>query len=78
MSKLPKQCLHCGGSRLFTKRVAAGGNHGPNLLEGLGGFLRYARFDVVMCADCGRCEFFADEHAREKVANEWRQLSDAG
>lgn len=80
MSELPKQCLHCDSRQLFTRRVNAGGTYGPNLLQGLGGFVRFAKFDVVLCADCGRCEFFADKEAREQVAwsRQWRRLGDAG
>ena len=70
MSELSKQCLHCGSRQLFTRRVDAGGGYGPNLLQGLGGFLRFPKFDVVMCGDCGRCEFFADEEATERAALE--------
>jgi hypothetical protein len=73
MSSLPKQCLQCGSAKLYTSRV-------ENVLRGLGGFLRFPKFDVVMCADCGRCEFFADEEAREKVTSSgrWHRLGDAG
>jgi hypothetical protein len=79
MSRLPSKCLRCGSPQLFTRRVNAGGSHGPSLLPGLGGFLRYAKFDVVICADCGRCELFADEEAKQKVvsSHNWRRLGDA-
>jgi hypothetical protein len=59
--------------------VDAAGAGGPNLLQGLGGFLRLPKFDVVMCSNCGRCEFFADHEARQKVSSsyEWQRIDDA-
>lgn len=78
MSNFPQQCVHCGSRNLFKRRVAAGGTYGPNLLEGLGGFMQFAQFDVVMCSDCGHCELFADEEARQNVLKRWERLGDAG
>jgi predicted nucleic-acid-binding Zn-ribbon protein len=70
------KCPHCGGADLHTRQVASAGSDGPSLLKGLGGFFRSARFDVVLCATCGRCEFFADEPARQRVAEAkgWRRV----
>jgi predicted nucleic-acid-binding Zn-ribbon protein len=69
------ECPHCGSADLYTRRVASGGGYGPIFLPGLGGLFRFASFDVVLCARCGRCEFFADEAARKQVptAKGWRR-----
>jgi hypothetical protein len=77
MSRVLK-CVHCGGVDLYTRRVDSGGGYGPPLLQGLGGFLRVAQFDVILCATCGHCGFFADEAARQKVASakDWRRMND--
>ena len=71
-------CPHCKGSDLYTRSVASGGGYGPALLEGLGGFLWWPNFHVVLCATCGHCTFFADKDARDKVrtAKSWKRLSD--
>jgi predicted nucleic-acid-binding Zn-ribbon protein len=71
-------CPHCGSADLYTHNVEAGGVHGPNLLSGLGGFLSFATFDVVLCATCGRCEFFADERARQNATTTWRRVAADG
>ena len=70
------KCPHCGSADLYTHNVDAGG--GPNLLSGLGGFLRYATLDIVLCAMCGRCEFFADERARKNAPTTWRRVNSDG
>jgi hypothetical protein len=46
-------------------------------LQGLGSYLHYAEFDVVVCADCGLTRFFAEPAARENVRgnSEWKHLS---
>jgi predicted nucleic-acid-binding Zn-ribbon protein len=79
MTHPPTKCLHCGSTDLYTRLVSSGGGYGPSLLQGLGGVLRFAYFHVVLCAECGRCEFFADESARERVtsAKGWRRVGDA-
>ncbi len=72
---MPKACPHCGGAELYHRRVSSGGAHGPYLLLGLGSFLHYAHFDVVVCADCGLTQFFAEPAARQKVkTSEWKKL----
>ncbi|HEX8915275.1 MAG TPA: hypothetical protein VF796_23180 [Humisphaera sp.] len=73
------KCTHCGSADLYTHKVDAGGGYGPNLLSGLGGFFSFAKFDVVLCSACGRCEFFADERARQNATTTWRRVdTDAG
>ena len=62
------KCAECGGSQLHQARVPAAGIHGPSFLPGLGGFLDFARFRVVLCADCGLTRFYAEPSARAKVA----------
>jgi len=63
-------CPECGKSSLYKspRAVPAGGQYGPSLLPGLGGFLRHARFTVVVCAHCGLTRFYADARARSKLS----------
>jgi predicted nucleic-acid-binding Zn-ribbon protein len=68
-----QKCPDCGGSNLFCTGSISGGGYGPMLLPGLGGFLRPAKFRVVVCGDCGLTQFYAEPSAREKLprANAW-------
>lgn len=78
MPKLPKSCLNCSGSALYTHIVSSGSTdiHGPNLLPGLGHFLHRADLLVILCEDCGHVMFFAEEEARIKVstARGWKPV----
>ena len=61
-------CPNCGGNTLYQgPEVDSGGAHAPNYLPGLGGFLRSARFRLVVCRDCGLTRFFASAEARTKL-----------
>ena len=46
------------------------------LLPNLGGFFRFPKFEVVVCADCGLTRFYADAPARAKLptAKNWSRL----
>jgi predicted nucleic-acid-binding Zn-ribbon protein len=72
-------CPHCGGKELYSRRLSSAGGQGPYLLQGLGSFLHYAHFDVIVCARCGLTRFFAEPEAREhlKTNSDWKRLSDA-
>lgn len=78
MKRIPKACSFCHSAEIYTRRVDSAGLYGPFLLRGLGSFLKAATFDVVVCADCGHCEFFVEEDARQNVATAqgWRRLND--
>jgi predicted nucleic-acid-binding Zn-ribbon protein len=67
-------CPECAGTKLFSRDVASGGRYGPQLLPGLGAFMQFAKFRVVVCADCGLTRFFAEPSARRKLATSdgWR------
>jgi len=82
MRSFPEQCPHCRSRELYTRQVKSSkGPHGPALLKGLGSFFTYyPKFDVVLCSDCGHCDFFAEERACKDVASakSWRRLDDAG
>ncbi|HTU90338.1 MAG TPA: hypothetical protein VMF69_09710 [Gemmataceae bacterium] len=73
---LLKSCPNCGGGELYHRRLSSAGAYGPQLLAGLGSFLHYADFDVVVCADCGMTRFFAEPEARKNVRShdEWKTL----
>ena len=73
---LPTKCSHCGSTDVHTRQVSSG----PALLRGLRTSLAFPKFDVVVCAKCGRCEFFVDEAARKRVATAkaWKRVGKAG
>jgi RNase P subunit RPR2 len=78
MSEQAAACPHCGAQRLYTRsRVTANSTEGIDLLPGLdSGWLfatRAAAFRVVVCADCGLTQFFANKTARDNLpsAAEW-------
>ncbi len=63
-------CPGCGGSSLYQNRdVESRGGYGPDLLPGLGGFVRSAKFVVVVCSTCGLTRFYAQLEAREKLGD---------
>jgi predicted nucleic-acid-binding Zn-ribbon protein len=71
-------CPNCGGHTLYQgPETSAGGGHAPNYLPGLGAFLRTARFELVVCRDCGLTRFFASKPARAqlKESRRWRAVS---
>ena len=71
-----KACSHCGGTDLYTRRLSAGGSDGPYFLKGLGRFLHFAEFDIVICAGCGLTHLFAEPEACQNVksSNDWKRL----
>ena len=76
MNTNPKQCPECGGATYCYTSANAGGGHGPYFLPGLGGFLRMARFKIVVCGDCGLTRFYAEPDAVAKLprAKQWERL----
>ena len=73
---LPTSCPHCSGTELYVRRHTAFGGHGPYFLQGLGEFLHYAHFDIVICAKCGLTQFFAEPLAQKNVRNhsQWQRI----
>lgn len=69
------KCPECDGPNVFHTETNSGSGYGPVLLPGLGGFLRMARFRVVVFADCGLTRFYAEPDARAKLPrkNAWRR-----
>ena len=64
------RCPNCDSSRLYkSKEVSAGGGYAPNYLPGLGGAFSAAKFEIILCADCGLSRFFAPRKATEKLAD---------
>ena len=62
-----KPCPECGQKNLYVTEANSGGGHAPNYLPGLGRFIGTAKFDIVVCADCGLTRFFASRHARGRL-----------
>ena len=58
---------------MFTSKVSTSG---IPLLLGLGRFFRFAKLDVVVCADCGHILMFADDEARSKLrdSESWKRV----
>ena len=76
MKTISRKCPECAGETLFTTTTSSGGQHGPALLPGLGGFLRYAKFNVVVCRNCGLTRFYTVDDALEKLpeASQWQRM----
>lgn len=74
--KSDPKCPECGAESLYQTTIPSGGGHGPLLLPQLGGFFRFANFDVLVCGDCGLTRFFADDQARAKLprASRWARI----
>ena len=71
-------CPNCGGKQLYksAKGVSGGGGYAPNCLPGLGSVFISAKFDVVICSDCGLIRFFAQPESRAKLArsSKWTRV----
>ena len=70
-------CPNCGGNNLYRSRpVSACGLHGPNLLPGLGRVFRWAKFQVVLCVDCGLARYVAGTEEKEQVkqSKKWDRI----
>lgn len=76
MNMKTKSCPECGGATYGHNSARAGGGYGPYFLPGLGGFLRMASFEVVVCGDCGLTRFYAEPDAIAKLphAKQWERL----
>ncbi len=69
-----KDCPNCGSTDLRIAMADATGGEGPDLLPGVGGFFRRAKFAVVVCCGCGLTRFFVPEEEIEKVSALWKPL----
>jgi predicted nucleic-acid-binding Zn-ribbon protein len=76
VSESHQKCPECGRENIHATTTNSGGHHGPYLLPHLGGFLRFATFEVRVCANCGFTRFYADAGARTKlpVTNRWKRI----
>jgi len=60
MNSKKQKCPECDGKNLYVTEVTSGGLYGPVLLPGLAGFLRLAKFRVLVCSGCGLTRFYAE------------------
>ena len=70
-------CPECGKANLFrSAELSAGGGHAPNYLPGLGTFFSSAKFQLVVCRDCGLTRFYAGKAARERLPHhtKWTRI----
>lgn len=76
MNTKTKTCPECGGATYCPTSANVVGGHGPYFLPGLGGFLRMARFQIVVCGDCGLMRFYGEPDAIAKLprARQWKRL----
>ena len=69
----PHTCRNCGSSELFTASVPAGGGLSPSLLPV--GALHGARFENIVCADCGLTEWYVAAEHRQLVKDKLQPLA---
>ena len=76
MNSNRQKCPECGRQNVFATTTNSGGGYGPMLLPCLGGFFRMAKFEVLVCADCGLAHYYAEPAARVKLpqAQQWRSI----
>lgn len=69
-------CPNCNSTRLYKhiKPISAGGGQAPDFLDGLGTFFVAAKFEIVVCTDCGLTRFYALREALEKLraSDKWQ------
>jgi len=76
--KKASPCPECGSTHLYrSPMVNSAGGYGPQLLPGLGGLFRQAKFRLVVCSECGLTRFFVVGEALDKLtqSNRWERLS---
>ncbi|MBX3439477.1 MAG: hypothetical protein KF861_18455 [Planctomycetaceae bacterium] len=75
MNSPSTNCAECGGEQ-FTANAGSISGAAYDLLPGLGGFIRAASFDVIVCEGCGLTRIYADQSAREKLRTspKWRPV----
>jgi DNA-directed RNA polymerase subunit RPC12/RpoP len=65
-------CPNCKGRQLYKAKqpVGSGGGYSPDFLPGLGiSFWSFgAKFDVVVCQDCGLTRFVAAQESLHKLS----------
>ena len=76
MNTNSKPCPDCGGVTLYQTSIKSAGPYGPMLLPGLGSLFRFARFEIVVCADCGLTRLYAEPDARAKLSKvrAWKRM----
>jgi hypothetical protein len=62
------KCLICSSDSLLSAEAGSSGGYGPMLLPGTGPFLP-AKFNVVVCTNCGFVHWFVRSQDIEKVKN---------
>ena len=74
MNPTSQKCPECGKSNVYANRAI--NSAASYLLPHLGGFLHFAKFEVLVCGDCGLTRFYTDPKARAKLptARSWSRL----
>jgi predicted nucleic-acid-binding Zn-ribbon protein len=71
-------CPDCGKTNLFrtVAPISAGGGQAPNYLPGLGTLFFAAKFQLVVCQDCGLTRFYVAKEGLEKLpkSEKWKRM----
>jgi hypothetical protein len=62
-----KKCSECGGSRIRTTTVSAGGGYAPDLLPGAHPWWRSGKLEVYVCCLCGHFQLFVPRDDLDEV-----------
>jgi hypothetical protein len=65
--KTTKRCGECGGTKIRTTTVSAGGGHAPDLLPGAHPWWKSGKLEVYVCSTCGHFQFFVPETALQAL-----------
>jgi hypothetical protein len=62
------KCIICSSNSLLSAEASSASGNGPNLLPGTGVFIP-AKFNVVVCTNCGFVHWFVRSQDIDKVKN---------
>ena len=71
-----KKCAECGGSRIRTATVSAGGGYAPDLLPGAHPWWKSGTLQIYVCVTCGHLQFFVPSEDLPEVI-ESQKFTDA-
>ncbi len=74
-SNAQKICPECGSSEQYIRWQPVDPGHIYPLL-GLGGFFRFAKYNLIVCGNCGLMRSYAEEFARANLpkSDGWKKL----
>jgi len=73
----PANCLNCNSDELYKNHVdASGGLLGSSLLPKLGVTTWTPKMRIIVCANCGFTQFFADSKSRKRLSEKWVKITE--